>query len=91
MGEGSGAVLRLGVGLHPDVDQSEHRLVIGLGGEDEFPTGLHTAFLDLKSGEVVAEKAVGFDQAEAPVGLVPPVVILLQLDGDNRPRSCGWA
>ena len=84
-------VRRFCVGLHPHVDQPKFGVIISLSAEHKIPTSFDASLLDLESRQIVAEKRVGFDHAEPPVGLVPPVVIFLQLNSDSRHRSCGWS
>ena len=84
-------VRRVGVGLHPHVDQPKSRVIISLSAEHKIPPSLDASLLDLETRQIVTEKRVGFDHAEPPVGLVPPVVIFLQLNSDSRHRSCGWS
>ena len=78
-------------GAGPKVDDTETIGIFGLDGKDQAPPLLHAELLDLQTGDRIIEEVVLFAQAKPPVGLVPPVTVLPQLDRDPQPHSYDWS
>ena len=79
------------VGAGPHVDNAQPVRILGLDREDQAPPLRYPKLLNLQTCEGIVEETVLLEQTEAPVGLIPPVVVLLQLYRCPRPRLCGWS